>query len=633
MLNQDISGLTLALVSADGYNMAVDAIDLVREPDPHHHEWLLRLRARTATNIADGRRTELVFEDLVATITDRIDRSVALIITADKEDIPRVRASSAPTPINHLIHGVERRNWFGAWSAAITRQTEIIIPEIAESSLYREHRRTFVGQTLLASRATPLPGRHHIVGGCLAIFLEDARILDPDEVEVVEEVAELAALALRREQEREEMLDRLRYDPLTGLENRDGLEDHLRASLNSASPGGPGVGLLFLDIDDLTLVNDSLGHAVGDSIIATTANRITSQLMRVDHVVRFGGDEFIIVLDRIDSLADARSVAERIRDAVGEPVEVAGTTLSTTVSIGITLGWSGTSPLELIDEGHAAVVRAKQNGRGSTAQHDEALDAGAGERLDREQRLRQALDNDELAVFWQPKVDLSTGRITGAEALVRWMHPELGTLGPDRFIPTAERAALIDELSDWVLQQAIGEAVLITEHVEGFSAAINLSATQLVRPDIDYVIAAALDVNSLPPGSLIIELTESILADQEVVDRLSRLRENGVQLAIDDFGTGYSSLAYVRNLPVGIVKIDRAFLVGLQADGTGAPVLAAAVAMAHALGKSTTVEGIETPEQLNGLRALDVDWGQGYYFAEPQPLAQLLAQIKEDPTW
>ena len=614
-------------------SMADESIDLVREPDPNHLEWLLQLRGRTATDIADGRRSELVFEDLVHATSKRIDRSVAAIITVDREDIPRVRASSAPAAVNYLIHGSDRRTWFGGWAAAITRQKEIIIPEIAASSLYREHRKNFIDQGLLASRATPLLGRHHKIGGCLVIMLEEARLLDDQEIDVFEEVASLAALALRREQEREEILDRLRFDPLTGLENRDGLEDHLRMALSAAQADGPGVGLLFVDIDDLTLINDSLGHAAGDTIIATTASRISNQLMRADHVVRFGGDEFIVVLDRIDTLSDARSVAERIRDAIGKPLDIDDTTLNPTVSIGIAIGCAGTSPLQLIDEGHAAVVRAKQNGRGSTAHHDEALDAGAQDRLDREQRLQHAMDDGELAIFWQPKVNLYSGTISGAEALVRWIHPEEGIIGPDGFIATAERAALIDQLSDWVLRQAISEAVQLIEHIPSFSAAINLSATQLSRPDIGDVISAALEEHALAPERLIIELTESNLANEEVTNRLYQLRQKGLQLAIDDFGTGYSSLSYVRNLPVGIVKIDRAFLGGLQADGTGAPVLAAAVAMAHALGKSTTVEGIETPYQLAGLRALDVDWGQGYFFAEPSPLETLLAQIAESPSW
>ena len=613
--------------------MANEAVDLAGGPDLTHREWLLELRAKTATEIADGRRSEVVFEELVNVITEHISGSVAIIITLGSDRVPKIRATTAEPHINHLMHGVDDRRQFGAWAAAITRQTEIIVPEIASSSLYREHRSTFVDHGLLASRATPLAGRHQAADGVLAVILNEARELNDEEADLFQVVASLASLALRREQGRQEMLDRLRIDPLTGLENRDGLENHLSVALHGSQAGGPGVGLLFIDIDDLTLVNDSLGHAVGDAIIQTTASRIRDQLMRADHVVRFGGDEFIVVLERIHSIEDARSVAERVRSSIREPHEIAGTTLTTTVSIGITIGWAGTSPLELIDEGHAAVVRAKQDGRGSTAEHDKALDTGAGERLGREQRLRQAIDNDELAVFWQPKVDLASGKIAGAEALVRWCHPDLGVLGPDKFIPTAERASLIDDLSDWVLHQAVAEAVDLTEHCPGFSAAINLSATQLSRADIDYVIAAALDINSLKPESLIIELTEPLLANQDVVKRLYVLRDNGLKLAIDDFGTGYSSLAYVRQLPVGIVKIDRAFLVGLQADGTGAPVLAAAVAMAHALGKSTTVEGIETPEQLAGLRALDVDWGQGYYFAEPKPLETLLKQIDEAPTW
>ena len=600
---------------------------------PYHREWLLQFRAATATEIAEGRRSEIVFEDLVQVITKRIRGCSAAIVTVGEDGVPRVRASTAPPSINHLIHGRERRQWFGAWSTAYTQGTQIIIPDIGASSLYREHRKTFVKHGLLASRAAPLSGRHHITGGSLAVLLEESRELDLQEAELFEEIVSLAGLALRREQGREAMLDRLRFDALTGLENRDGLEDRIGRALTGSRPDGVGVGLLFVDIDDLTLVNDSLGHAVGDAIIATTAKRIQANLVRSDHVVRFGGDEFIVVLDRIRSIDDARSVAERIREAIKEPVEIAGATLNTTVSIGITIGWTGTSPLQLIDEGHAAVVRAKQNGRGSTAEHDKTLDAGAGARLGREQELRQALNNEEFVVFWQPKVDLRTGKIAGAEALVRWDHPDDGILGPAEFISTAERAGFIDELSDFVLEQAITEAVQLRAVIPTFSAAINFSSSQLSRSDIGYVLGVALDKNSLPPDALIVELTESLLADQEVVSRLYQLEANKFKLAIDDFGTGYSSLAYVRQLPVGIVKIDRAFLVGLRADGSGAPVLAAAVAMAQALGKSTTVEGIETPDQLAGLRALDVDWGQGYFFAEPQPLQTLLAQISEDPTW
>ena len=252
-------------------------------------------------------------------------------------------------------------------------------------------------------------GRYNVVGGCLAVMLNDTRILTRDEVDAFEEISDLAALALRREQEREEMLDRLRHDSLTGLENREGLQDRLRIALGSTSPRGPGVGVLFIDIDDLTLINDSLGHTAGDRVIAATASRIQNQLMRSDHVVRFGGDEFIVILERIETLEDARSVAERIRTAIGEPIDIDGTVLNTTVSIGIAIGNSATAPLELVDQGHAAVVRAKQDGRSSTAAHDHDLDHGAGARLGREQRLRAALANDEFKVFWQPKVDLVTG--------------------------------------------------------------------------------------------------------------------------------------------------------------------------------------------------------------------------------
>jgi len=609
------------------------AIDLVREPGPDHTDWLLQLRASIAVDIADGRPLDRVLGELAKAISGRLDGSAAVIVTLDDDGCPRVRASTTPPQIDRLIHGARRRSWFGAWSAAINRQTEIIVPELAASSLYREHRATLIEHGLLASRAIELRGRHNLVAGALAVFLKDARILEEHELDVFDEVAELAALAIRRDQQTRELLDRIRHDPLTGLENRDGLEEQVNNALAKTRSTGPGVGLLFVDIDDLTLVNDSLGHTVGDTVIATTAGRIRDQLMRSDVVVRFGGDEFIVVLEDVNTIGDARAVAERIRRAIAEPIDVADTTLTTTVSIGITLGRLGTPALQLIDEGHAAVVRAKQNGRGSTAEHDGALDTGAGDRLDREQQLRQAIDDGEFSIFWQPKIDLSSGTITGAEALVRWQHPTNGIVGPDHFIATAERAGLINELTDQVLRQAIEEATEFVAELAHFSVAVNLSATQLARYDIQHVITNALDKYELAPERLIVELTESILADRAVVDRLNALRTAGVRLAIDDFGTGYSSLAYVQQLPVDIVKVDRAFIDGLEADGTGAPILRAAVAMAHALEMTATVEGIETVEQLEGLRALRVDWGQGYLFAEPAPKDALLAQLRTPTVW
>ena len=609
------------------------AIDLVPEPGPDHNDWLLELRAWIAVDIAEGRPLDIVLHDLAAATTKRLERCHVVIITLDDEGLPQVRASTVSPQIDRLIHGARRRNWFGAWSAAITRQTEVVVPELAASSLYREHRAMLIEQGLLASRATELRGRHNFVAGALNFFLEDARLLDEHELEIFDNVAELAGLAIRRDQHIRELLDRIRHDQLTGLENRDGLEEKVNLALGKTHSGSPNIGLLFVDIDDLTLVNDSLGHTVGDAVIATTAGRIRDQLLRSDSVVRFGGDEFIVVLEDIRSIADARAVAERIRRAIAEPIEVSGNTLTTTVSIGITLGRRGIPALQLIDEGHAAVVRAKQNGRGSTAEHDQVLDAGASDRLDREQQLRHAIDDGEFTVFWQPKVDLAKGTIAGAEALVRWQHPTKGIVGPDQFIPTAERSGLIDELTDQVICEAIDHATAFVAEQPDFSVAVNLSSTQLARPDIQHVITDALGRYGLPPQQLIIELTESILADQSVVERLDALHAAGVRLAIDDFGTGYSSLAYVQQLPVDIVKVDRAFLGGLQADGSGAPVLRAAVAMAHALEMMTTVEGIESVDQLAGLRRLSVDWGQGYLFAAPGPKEELLRQITSPVTW
>ena len=607
--------------------MGETPLDLSGQPSDDDRFRLLELRAGVATDIADGRPIDLVLDVLIAALTSDIAGSAAAVIALDDDGVTDVLASSTPAPITRLFHGARRRTWFGSWGSSLARQVPATVTEIAESSLYREHRSRFVEHGFLCSTSIPLRGRHQVIVGAIVLYLSDSRLLTPAETDRFETVAELTALALRRDQATRELLDRIRYDALTGLENRDGLEATLRNALGRAGVRGPGVGLLFVDIDDLTLVNDSLGHTAGDTVIATTAGRINDQLMRSDTVVRFGGDEFIVVLDQIDSISDAAAVAERIRKAIADPIEIDDNALTTTVSIGITLGHRHTPPLQLIDEGHAAVARAKQMGRGSTAEHDRVLDTGAGGRLDREMQLREALAGGAFEIHWQPKVEISTGRLAGAEALVRWDDPERGIIGPDEFIPTAERAGMINELSDWVLRQALREAREILAVDETFSVAVNLSASQVARPEIVDLVRSTLNEHRLAPENVILELTESVLAEPVVADRLRQLRDAGLRIAIDDFGTGYSSLAYVRQLPVQIMKVDRAFLSGLEADGTGAPVLAAAIAMAQALGLRTTVEGVETIAQRDGLLALGVDWGQGYLFAEPAPKRALLAKL------
>jgi|GEM_PF-1718664 len=618
---------------AEYVGMEADGLDLSDSPDRDHDVRLLSLRARIATDIADGRRIDMVLHDLVAAIEDHIAGAVGAVISLVDGEHTRVLAAGTPASITELIHGRPQGSWFGSWSSALTRQVPTVVTDIGESSLYRRHFPAFVQHGLLAAKAAPLRNRQRLVRGALVVYLDRARVLTPPEADVFEVIAELAGVVLRRDEATRDLLDRLRYDRLTGLENRDGLEELLRSALATVGEDGSSVGLIFVDIDDLTLVNDSLGHTAGDAVISTTARRIRDHLMHADTVVRFGGDEFIVVLDRIRDIADARAVAERIRTAIAEPMEIDGQSLTTTVSIGITLGGGDTPPLQLIDEGHAAVVRAKQNGRGSTADHDRALDTAASDRLSREMLLRKAIEGDELRLLWQPKVDLLTGKIAGAEALARWNDPELGEVGPEQFVATAERAGLIDQLSEWVLHQSLEETHAFLEHNPDFAVAVNLSASQVARPDISETICRALYETGIESRHLIIELTESILAEPPVIDRLRELCATGVRSAIDDFGTGYSSLAYVQQLPVQIVKVDRAFIDGLGADGEGAPILAAAVAMAQALGLFTTVEGVESHAQHIGLLTLDVMWGQGYHFSEPVTSAALAEMLAQGSSW
>jgi diguanylate cyclase (GGDEF)-like protein/PAS domain S-box-containing protein len=434
------------------------------------------------------------------------------------------------------------------------------------------------------------------------------------------------------------------HDELTGLPSRIPLISYLEVALTNTHRFGGRVAVLFLDLDLFKVVNDSLGHQSGDQLLVEVAKLLLSVIRPQDRAGRFGGDEFVVILPDVQGAAEAVEIADRIRTEVGGRFVIGSgigntgqiETVFATVSIGVALAVGDESPEELLRDADAAMYEAKARGRDRVQLFDGAMRLQVVERLDIEQALRKALDEDELTVYYQPVIDLSNGHTSGVEALVRWEHPTRGLLLPGQFLPVAEETGLIVDLGTWVLRRACEESLRWGAAAPGaplLPVFVNLSARQLADPDLVPNVRQVLALTGVDPSAVHLEITEDALMTDRAstTDRLHDLRGLGLRLAIDDFGTGYSSLSYLKHFPVDILKIDKSFVDGLGSDAGDAAITAAIVEVAHRFGLQTIAEGIERVDQAEWLTALGCDLGQGHHYALPMPDAQLRAYLHDLP--
>jgi diguanylate cyclase (GGDEF)-like protein/PAS domain S-box-containing protein len=414
------------------------------------------------------------------------------------------------------------------------------------------------------------------------------------------------------------------YDPLTNLPNRALFLDRLRHALRRAQRRPDYLfAVLFLDIDRFKVVNDSLGHVSGDRLLVTIARRLELALRPGDSVARLGGDEFTILLDDLRDEAAAQRVAERIQRELMAPFHIAGQELYASCSIGIALSSTGyTKPEDVLRDADTAMYRAKAGGRARHMLFDTAMHQRAVLVLQTEADLRRAVEREELRLQFQPIVSLSSGRITGVEALVRWEHPERGRVSPGEFIPVAEESGLIVGVDRWVLRQACREVAswdLHPDGPEGFRVNVNLSPRQLGLGDLAQHVAGVLEETGVDPASLRLEITETAMMEQHdaAVVALGELKQLGVQISVDDFGTGYSSLARLHDFPIDSLKVDRSFVEVMGATGETSRMARTIVMIGRSLGLSVIAEGVETARQLELLRELRCDAAQGYFFSRP----------------
>ncbi|MDP2902947.1 MAG: EAL domain-containing protein [Methylovulum sp.] len=424
------------------------------------------------------------------------------------------------------------------------------------------------------------------------------------------------------------------YDPLTGLPNRRLLQERLKYNIELGRREGKSMAVLMLDLDRFKAVNDGLGHTSGDELLTQVAARLSSRLRDIDTVARLGGDEFTILLSNITHQEDVGKIAQAIIEDLARPFQLSQ---SDDVRIGASIGISlypqhDNTPEKLMDHADLALYQAKKEGRGCFAYFSEELTAHVHNRIALESRLRKAIEQQELRVYYQPQVDIASGKIIGAEALVRWHHPEQGLIPPVRFIPIAEESGLIIAIGEWVLYETCRQGrAWLDAGLLPLTLAVNVSSHQFRYSNITNLVASILEKTGFPACQLELEMTESsLMEDQDnVIAVLSGLRAQGIRLAIDDFGTGYSSLAYLKKFPVDVLKIDKSFIDDIPYDQSDTEIAATIISMGHVLGFKVLAEGVETVEQLAFLREKGCDIYQGYIKSKPLP-AEGFMQLMRD---
>jgi diguanylate cyclase (GGDEF)-like protein/PAS domain S-box-containing protein len=411
------------------------------------------------------------------------------------------------------------------------------------------------------------------------------------------------------------------HDSLTGLPNRALLLQRLSASAAAAEAGGPLPAVLFVDVDRFKLINDSLGHDVGDQLLVEAAGRLRAAVRASDTIARFGGDEFVVLCH---PPTDPVGLAERLLSSFEEPFRLCGESYYLSASLGVaTPQGAFVNPIELLRDADTAMYRAKDAGRGRIRIFDEAARISALARAHTEHELRGAIDRRELRLVYQPIIDLLTGEVVATEALLRWEHPEPGLIGPGDFIDTAEESGLIVPIGEWVLREAYTQAALWVAEGADVRMSVNVSARQLADAGLLDVVREILSSGSSPlcRPKLILEVTESALIRDPAIasNDLDELKALGIELAMDDFGTGYSSLANLRRYPFDSIKIDRRFVSGITSSSEDLTIVRAVIDLAHGLGRTVIAEGVETAEQLDALQLLGCDLAQGYFLGRPSP--------------
>jgi diguanylate cyclase (GGDEF) domain len=523
----------------------------------------------------------------------------------------------------------------GPTGTAIRTGTTVVNSDTLSNPKLNPWRQAATERNYHSSISLPLATKAQIIGA-LNIYSSEAYAFSTEEISLLEELANDLAFGIETLRMRalhnvaEKKLEFLaHYDPLTRLPNRTLLRDRFEQAAALADREQSGVAMFFLDLDNFTHINDSLGHACGDTLLVSVANRLKKCIRKTDTLSRQGGDEFVILLSNINDVESIEEITQGIVAAFTGPFNIDGYTLNITFSAGISVYPHDEKSFDsLLKQADTALYHAKQSGRNIYRFFSGQMNNDALEYIQLQGQLHNAIKNQELQLHYQPQIDTNTGKIIGAEALLRWYHPEQGLIPPGKFIPSAERSGLIIPIGEWVLNEACYQAQQWRKihHLSSLVVAVNLSALQFKRGNLVETVTQALEQSGLPAQHLELELTESILLHDvnDVRNTLLSLKKMGVRLSIDDFGTGYSSLSYLKQLAVDKLKIDQSFIRDMVDDASDAAIVNAIIQLGHALDLSVIAEGVEKDTQFALLKELGCDEIQGYLFSPSLPAKEFI---------
>lgn len=586
-------------------------------------------------SIAAGADLQRILNQIILFIEQRAPHSRCMMLLLNEEQ-SRFTWGAGPNISDELkeaLSGMEIKEGSGACSEVVLTQYPLMIEDMASHASTGEMRHLFVQNGFLSCGCWPIMGRRGQILGAFSMLYARSCIPSTQDVQLVGISTDLAGIAIESRWAEDRIRHLAHFDELTGLPNRFLYIQYLTKALLQSERSQTPVGVLFLDLDRFKNINDTFGHESGDAVLRNVSGHFRECLRDSDTIARVGGDEFIVLVENYSDPRHLGEIAQRLLIAAAHPFEIDGQECQLSASIGIaTYPHDGDSSQLLLRNADIAMYRAKSLGKNNYQFYSAAMNTHSVERLALETRLRRAIERREFVVHYQPKVDVRSGRIVGAEALVRWQHPEQGLLFPGAFIGLAEETGLIGALGMLVLDIACCGIDAFTKAGIAFGrVAINLSGSQLNDANLLLDVKHIIGTRQIDPAGLEFEITESMVMNNrdQAIALMDEIRAMGFTLSIDDFGTGYSSLAYLKRFPVDSVKVDKSFIDDIPQDANGLAIVQAIIAMAHTLGLRVIAEGVETTVQLETLQKFGCDEYQGFYFSKAISESEFIALVKQ----
>ncbi len=613
------------LIAVDRTDLSKGAIWVVHDIDQRMRAGVLRTeQGRVLEMIAMSTPLDEVLDSLARLVESQLTGMAASILLLEEDGVHMRHgaAPSLPEAYVQALDGVAAGPKVGSCGTAVHRGEPVIVTDISADPLWEDYRSLADAYGFRACWSTPILSHRGKVMGTFALYAKEVRKPAAIETQMIDIATRIAGIAIERKHTEDSIRHMALHDALTGLPNRVLLDERIQQALLHSARDGRGVAVVFIDLDQFKLINDSLGHSAGDELLKAVADRMVQSVRNIDTVARLGGDEFVIVLfDAPDNMEGIAHTLQRIQSVVAQPLQIGAQKLQVTCSMGVaTYPENGTDIETLLMNADAAMYSAKEMGRNNYQFYASEMNAKVQEKLVLQDGLRRAIDHSEFLLLYQPQVDLHSGQIIGVEALIRWQHPELGVILPNRFIPLAEETGLIVPIGEWVLRTACQQnKAWQAAGLPPIRMSVNVSARQFAEKNLIHHVARALNDSGLEACYLELELTESLIMQDvpQAIIKMEALQTMGVQMSIDDFGTGYSSLSALKQFPVCRLKIDQSFIRDIPADQDDKAIAMAVISLGHMLNLKVIAEGVETEQQLAFLRENECDEAQGYHFGRP----------------